>query len=533
MQVKATRIPYRQTGAFSGLVLDYIDQLPEIRSFQAHMPGMKSIEAAIKNRNGFTTNREQLVIALQQQYTGLETAEAVKANIERLRHPECYTITTAHQNNIFTGPLYFIYKILHVINIARKCAAAYPDKMFVPVYYMGSEDADLDELNHITVNGEKLRWETVQQGAVGRMKTDKSVTALINRMEGMLAVLPHGAEIIALFRKHYTEGKKIQDATFHFVDALFSRFGLVVLIPDNSLLKQLMIPVFRDELLQSRSASLVKSTNEQLAAAGYKVQASGRDINLFYLKDDLRNRIERTPDGFRVVDTDIRFSEAAILQELEQYPERFSPNVILRGVFQETILPDIAFVGGGGETAYWLQLKALFDYYQVPYPMLVLRNSFMLLEQKWKLISQAMDFQPADLFLSERHLLERIIEKKTPGKTSVQAGLDELHGLYARLKEQAGAVDSTLKTHVEALETNAKNRLAALGKKMLRAEKRKYITEQQRIAKLKAVLFPGDGLQERTENISYFYAKWGSGFLDQLLEHSLCFEQEFVILEEG
>lgn len=532
MQVKAARIPYRQTGAFSGLVLDYIDQVPAIRSFQAHTPGMNGIEAAIRNRNVFTTNREQLVNALQQQYAGVETTDAVRANIERLRHPDCYTITTAHQNNIFTGPLYFIYKILHVINIARTCAAVYPDKTFVPVYYMGSEDADLEELNHITVNGEKLRWETTQQGAVGRMKTDKSITALINRMEGMLAVLPHGAEIIALFRKHYTEGKQLQDATFHFVDALFSRFGLVVLIPDNSLLKQLLIPVFRDELLQSRSASLVKSTNAQLAAAGYKVQASGRDINLFYLKDDLRNRIERTADGYRVTDTAIRFSEAEILQELEQYPERFSPNVILRGLFQETILPDIVFVGGGGETAYWLQLKALFDYYQVPYPMLVLRNSFMLLEHKWKQVSQAMDFQPADLFLPERRLLERLIEKTTPGKTSVQDRLDELQKLYATLKEQAGAVDPTLAAHVEALETNAKNRLSGLEKKMLRAEKRKYNTEQQRIAKLKAVLFPGDGLQERTENISYFYAKWGSTLLDQLLDNSLCFEQEFVLLEE-
>lgn len=532
MNFNTARIPYRQTGAFSGLVLDFIDQAESIRPFLAGAASLQGLEKAIERRDGFNTNRAVLVEALTAQYAGVETSELVRRNIQLLASANTYTITTAHQNNIFTGPLYFIYKILHAIKLAQVCSASFPGKTFVPVYYMGSEDADLDELNHITITGEKLQWETNQRGAVGRMLVDKSLLSLIDRMEGMLGVWPHGAEITGLLRAHYKAGTSLQQATFQFVDALFSRYGLVVLIPDNALLKKQLTPLFREELLKGSSASVVQETNEQLAAAGYKVQASGRAINLFYLKDDIRNRIEKSGEGYKVVDTALKFTTDGLLAELDEHPERFSPNVILRGLYQETILPNITFIGGGGETAYWLQLKKLFEYYRVPFPILVLRNSFLLVEKKWQEYIRALDFTTEDLFQPESRLMSRIMERGNPGKTNISDSIEAMNGVYEKLKLQAAEADSTLQQHVAALNKQAVSRLQELEKKMYRAEKRKYATEQQRIQKLKQVLFPGNGLQERTENISYFYAKWGSGLLDQLLEASLGLEQEFVLLKE-
>lgn len=151
----------------------------------------------------------------------------------------------------------------------------------MPVYYIGSEDADLEELNHIRVNGENLTWNTKQKGAVGRMKLDKQVTALVNQMEGQLGILPFGKEIISLIRESYQEGSTLQEATFRFVHALFNEFGLLVLLPDNAALKQIMIPVFREELLQQPAAAIIEKSATALNEADYKVQASARRLIYF------------------------------------------------------------------------------------------------------------------------------------------------------------------------------------------------------------------------------------------------------------
>lgn len=546
MDFIATRLPYRETGSFSKTVLDYIDQSPSLQPFYAHPVNKQGVLKAIEARKQFNTDRKTLVAELKKQYANVPVSAKVNAHIEQLLNADTFTITTAHQNNIFTGPLYFIYKIVHAIKLADELKAALPENNFVPVYYIGSEDADLDELNNITVDGQKLVWPTKQTGAVGRMKIDKELAKLIVSLEGQLSVLPHGNEIISLLKEHYKEGVTVQDATFSFVHHLFAEYGLIVLLPDNAALKAAMNDIFKDDLLQQTASGIVQTTAEKLETAGYKVQANPREINLFYLKDSLRERIEkgngegRVENGewgmgngeWRVVNTDLKFSETELLAELQNSPERFSPNVILRGLYQETILPNIAFIGGGGETAYWLQLKDLFDHYKIPFPILVLRNSFLLLENKWQEKIAKLHFTIADFFLKEQELLTKLVARDSRNETKLNGALTELENLYASFKKQATAVDSTLEKHVEALKLKTVSRLQELEKKMLRAEKRKFSDQQRQIHTIKSHLFPGDGLQERIDNLSFYYAKWGADFIQQLYKHSPALEQEFVILTE-
>lgn len=539
MDFIATRLPYRETRSFSKTVLDYIDQSPALQPFYTHPVSKNGVLKAIEARKQFATNRELLVAELKKQYAAVPAAAKVNEHIEQLLQANTFTVTTAHQNNIFTGPLYFIYKIVHAIKLADELSALLPGNKFVPVYYIGSEDADVDELNNITVGGQKLVWLTNQTGAVGRMKIDKELTKLITSLEGQLSVLPHGHEIISLLKEHYKEGVTIQDATFSFVHQLFAEYGLIVLLPDNAALKATMHDVFKDDLLQQTASGIVQATAEKLANAGYKVQANPREINLFYLKDSLRERIERVngegkmENGeWRVVNTDLKFSETELLTELENNPERFSPNVILRGLYQETILPNIAFIGGGGETAYWLQLKDLFDHYNIPFPLLVLRNSFLLLENKWQEKIAKLHFNIADFFLNDQELINKLVARDSRNETKLNGALTELENLYASFKKQASAVDSTLEKHVEALKLKTVSRLQQLEKKMLRAEKRKFTDQQRQICTVKSHLFPGDGLQERIDNLSYYYARWGNDFIHELYKHSPALEQVFVILTE-
>lgn len=553
MHFISTRLPYRQTNAFTKTVLDYIDQAAALRPFYSNPATISGIQKAIEARKQFPTNRQVLVEELTKQYAGIETTGKVADNIRSLLSADTFTITTAHQNNLFTGPLYFIYKIIHAIKLAEQLQESLPQYRFVPVYYIGSEDADLEELNHTWVNGEKIVWETKQTGAVGRMLIDKALVKLIDKMEGQLSVLPYGAEIISLLKQYYKEGTTIQDATFRFVQHLFADKGLVVLLPDNAALKKQMIPVFEDDLLHQTASGIVEQTAAELEKAGYKVQAHPREINLFYLKDNIRTRIEKKNGEWAIVNGEwatgnsellmvngvsnerkgkSMLNETELLKHLNDYPENFSPNVILRGLYQETILPNIAFIGGGGETAYWLQLKNLFDHYKVPFPVLVLRNSFLIVEKKWQERIAKLGFTTEDFFRPAEELLNQLVTKESKNQTKLNGSLSETAAVYELLKKQAGSIDSTLEKHVDALKVKAIYRLQELEKKMLRAEKRKFTDQQRQISTIKENLFPGNGLQERKENISYYFALYGKEFLTELFHASLSLEQEFVILSE-
>jgi len=531
MDCTSYSLPYGQVGQFSAIILDYLNNVSRIQPFFDHPVSIEGIKQAIEKRKAFPTDRGLLVDVLQAQYAGIASSEKVNKNIRDLALENAFTVVTAHQPNIFTGYLYFIYKILHVIKLSDYLNAQLADHRFIPVFYMGSEDADLEELGKIFLSGEKITWDTDQKGAVGRMNT-RNLEKIIGRVAGELGVYPFGKELISLLNECYLQASDIQSATFRLVHALFESYGLVVLIPDNASLKRSLTHVFEDDLLHQTPSAVVGQTIEQLSVH-YKVQANPREINLFYLKDNLRERIVKQDDGWKVVGEDIRFSEETLKQELKDHPERFSPNVILRGLLQETILPNIAFVGGGGEMAYWLELKALFAHYTIPFPVLVLRNSFLFVEKSWKQRTAGLGFAVSELFKEERLLLDELVRRDSVLPLKLDTEITELINLFSRLRDMAGSVDVTLQKHVEAMETRAKKELVNLEKKMLRAEKRKFNDQQRQIHAIKNKLFPQNGLQERVENFMPYYARYGRDFLALIYDHSPTLEQQFIVVEES
>ena len=530
MNCTSTSLQYDKTGYFSTIVTDYLQQANELRSFYTHLPNLQGIKDAIEARKSFANHRALLKSVLEKQYAGIETTAAVKQNIQLLQNENTFTITTAHQPAIFTGTLYFVYKILHTIKLATWLKEQLPPYNFVPVFYMGSEDADLDELGKIYLHNEKIVWDTRQTGAVGRMNT-KGLEKIIARIEGELSVLPYGRELVQMLKDCYLNSADIQTATFKLINTLFAAYGLIVLIPDNADLKKVMQPVFEEDLLHQSASVLVGKTISRLSAH-YKVQANPRAINLFYLKDDKRERIEVKDGKYEVLNTAISFSKEEMVKELQEHPERFSPNVILRGIFQETILPNIAFIGGGGEMAYWLELQDLFKENKVPYPVLILRNSFLVVESKWKEKITRLGFNAEDFFQPAQQLLTVLVTRNKNGELKLENELAEVHQLYQLLKKKAGNIDKTLQQHIEALQARAVKPLHELEKKMLRAEKRKYEDQQRQIHAVKNALFPFNSLQERIENFMPYYAKWGNAFVDMIYKNSLALEQQFVVLEQ-
>ena len=513
------KIPLADTKAFSSFFLDYINQKETLRPFYNRFPKPANFKEQIADKSSFPRqHREVLVAALQKQYRDLNAAEIVSTNITSLSDPKTFTITTGHQLNIFTGPLYFVYKIVTVINACRKLKELHPEYNFVPVYWMASEDHDYDEIKYFRLYGKKYVWETSQTGAVGRFST-----------QGFDKLLKEIPGDVSIFRDAYTKSKTLAGAVRHYVNSLFGNEGLVVLDADDRDLKKLFIPAIEQDVFSNSTHSLVDKTNKSLEQLGYKTQVFCRDINFFYLDKSLRGRIEKQGDTFRVVENDLSFTEGELRHMMLNEPEKFSPNVIMRPLYQEWILPNLAYVGGPAENIYWLQLKNVFDHYKVPFPMLMPRNFAVVVDHtvQRKLEKTGLDFNM--LFEDKNFLYNHWTLNNSKHDLTVGAERTTIREIYNQLKDRAESIDRTLGPFTDAEGKRVMNSLEKIERKLLRAEKRLHADKLRQIEAVKDAIFPNGSLQERTDNFLNFYQR-DNKFISKLINHLDPFDYRFNVL---
>jgi bacillithiol synthase len=457
---------------------------------------------------------------LKEQYANIEEVQPlVQQNIKLLGQPNTFTVTTGHQLNIFTGPLYFVYKIITAINTCRLLNETYPEYNFVPVYWMATEDHDFAEVNHFNLFGKNYTWESNQTGAVGRFSTTD--------MADLLATLP---EACPVFTEAYTHYKTLTDATRAITHALFGQYGLVSLDGDHPALKRVLLPVIKQELTQHTSHKLVSEVSAKLAAQ-YKAQVMSREINFFYLDAGRRERIVREENTYKVLNTDLSFSEEEILRLAEEAPEKFSPNVILRPMYQEMLLPNLAYIGGGAEVNYWFQLKPVFEAYKVPFPIVMLRNSALYINKASANRRQKLNLQPEDLFKDTNVLKKQITAQFEQDGLSLTEEKEQVEAVFQRIAQLAAGIDPTLAKTVAAERQKTHNALEVLEKKLVKANDSKYETYFNQLTNLKEKLFPGGSLQERTDNLLTYQTN-NPEFIQELLKALDPLENKFTILEE-
>ena len=543
--MEASCINYKDTGSFSPTVIDYLEDNPALRSFYSYRPDLDGF-AEFLNKKKVIANREILVNVLKEQYSFESAAKVspptgggdlegannpVLENISLLASPNTYTITTGHQLNIFAGPLYFIYKIVTAIKLSQQLKKAFPDKNFVPIYWMASEDHDFAEINYTNIGGKKVHWWYEASGATGRINPETMRLAL-NQYKGALGIEKHAHELAEIVETAYTKFDKLADATRYLVNALFGQYGLVVIDADDHLFKKQFALIMERDIIEQNSFKNISATNEKLQQLGVNIQVNPREINFFYLLDGLRERIVFENGCYRVLNSEIGFSEVELKQEISKYPERFSPNVVMRPLYQECILPNIAYIGGGAEVVYWLELKLNFDYYKVDFPILVLRNSGLVIGRETASKITKMELQPADLFKSIDNIKNDWIKKHSKHTLSLSEEWRELASVFEKIKLRAHKIDSTLAPSAEAVQTRLKHAIDNLEKKLIKAEKRNYHTRLEQVNQIKNDLFPRDSLQERTENFGLYYVKWGQCFIDELIKNFEPLAFKFTVLTE-
>lgn len=495
------KLDLSSTKAFPKLFLDYINKRSELTSFYREYPDIQGFKSIIEAKPFTADKRKVLVDALQNQYKNIDS----KPDFSVLLQPNTYTVTTGHQLNIFTGPLYIIYKIVTIINLAKQLKEAYPAYNFVPVYWMATEDHDFAEIASFSLFGKKYTWETEQKGAVGRMNPAE--------LQAILEALPEKTE---LFENAYLNNSTLADAVRQYMHQLFGNQGLISIDGDDKALKSLFTDVIKDDLLNNTAYKLVNEASKKIHDLGYETQISPREINFFYLENGLRERIVKEDSQYKVLNTEISFSESEILQLVDNEPEKFSPNVVLRPLYQQMILPNLAYIGGPSEVPYWLQLFDMIEHYGEPFPMLMPRNFALVINEASRKRIEKLCVAVEDLFLDDVTLRRSYVEKNSENSLSLVFEMDDFSEIFERIVKKAIVIDATLKAPVEAEKAKLANAIDNLEKRLKKAEERNQETSVTQLLALKNKLFPDGGLQERKENFLNFYLN-DKAFIDKLL----------------
>ena len=505
-----SEIPYQETNKFSKLVLDYLNEDEKLKSFVNHFPTLDNFDKQITEKQKHAVNRQVLVEVLQQQNSSVSLSNLSKKNIESLLNNNTFTVTTGHQLCLFTGPLYFIYKIISTINLAEQLRVKYPKYNFAPVFWMATEDHDFKEVNHIHLFGKKIEWDNKKSGAVGRINLD-GFQSVLTELKSALGTSENAEKLVSLFEDAYLKHDNLADATRYLVNELFGKYGLVIMDGDDKRLKQQFIPTIKKDILEQGFKKVIIKCSADLANE-YKAQAYVRPINFFKLSDGKRELIKG----------------GITEKEIEEHTESFSPNVLLRPFYQETILPNIAYIGGGAEVAYFMQLKTAFVQENIPFPILLLRNSAMLLNGNQNKKRQDLGFSVADLFLSEDELNKKYVLNQSQVNVSLADEQIELEKLYKSLATKNSDIGWKNNIHSQ-LQKQLKS-FANLEEKLIRMEKKKHEFSLNQISKIKQQLFPNNSLQERHDNFISFYLTHGENFIKIMKENLNPLNPNFVVL---
>jgi len=501
--------------------------------FSKYTASLESFETVIADRKKFPVNRPLLVHALLNQYKAYGMGEEKTLQvIKSLESENTFSVVTAHQPSLFTGPLYFVYKILSTIHLSRVLQKTYPTYNFVPVFISGGEDHDFDEINHLQLFNQTVSWENDEAGPVGKMNTSSLIPTLA-KMEEILGEQSSAKKFHALLTKHYGQSNSYGQAALTFVNELFEQYGLIVFNMDNRLLKEAFIPVIKAEIFEERSAPLVNETQEKLAEVGFKSQAHARDINFFYMTKGVRERIVFEDGKYKVLNTALEFSKEALETYIEEHPDHFSPNVVTRPLYQETILPNLAYIGGGGELAYWLERKSQFEAFNTFYPMLIRRNSVLWVDNGSRKKIEKLGLSVDDFFGDKDGIVKSFVTLHSTAELDFSDQKARIKQEVDQLIEQGKQIDPTLGKSLEAEKTRLTKSVDQMASRIVRAEKQKHDVGIKQIEKLKTKLFPKNGLQERVDNFIPFYLKHGDTFFETLLAELNPLEKDMVIFIEA
>lgn len=509
---------------------DYINQKDTTKPLYKFQPSPEGIHAALEERKKFQPNRKVLVSALKRQYQEAEIShKQVESNIEKLANDNCFSITTGHQLNLFGSTQYFIYKIVEVIKYTQQLKEQHPECDFVPMFWLASGDHDFDEVKFAKINGKKYQWETNEKGPVGRYNPQAVLEVIEELNDFWQSEANTGTYLKELFSKAYSK-PTLSQATRYWTHELFKNYGLVVIEGDDNELKKEFKHIIKKELYQETTFEEVDKTNNYLSQNNYHIQVYARPINLFMITEHGRERIVKLNDRFATVESETSFSYEEIERLIEEMPDVFSPNALMRPMYQETILPNLAYVGGAGEIAYWLQIKSAFEAHGVFYPQVISRNSGIWLSRRIGKKLEKIGVSYPELFSRKEDLIADYAESHHSGKRFFQLS-ETIELLWEEFHEESEKAFHHLKVKTGVTAAEKIKELKKLRHDLRKIVKSKNDTDILLLHEVFDVIFPNGGFQERFDTFLPSYMQLGQSYFDTLFEHIKPAEHQVIFFE--
>jgi bacillithiol biosynthesis cysteine-adding enzyme BshC len=537
-EMERSALPLSRLPQTTHLFLDYLENFPKVSEFYAYPHDDAGVIAAAREAQrmrGTTTGMEAsagVVKILRRQNQELGGDESVARNLDRLRD-RAVAIVTGQQIALFGGPAYTIYKAVTAIHWARWLSER--DIPAVPIFWMASEDHDFSEVSHVewASHGETTRLEidaghgtfvtpggTPAGGPVGDIMLGTAMESVVASATAALEG-PPGEEIADALRAAYSAGETLGSAFGKLLARLFAGRGLILLDPRDAAIHQMAKPVLRAAAEQAEP--LMKdllSRGKALEAAGYhaQVKVTAQSTLLFRLVEGKREPVRRRGEGYSA--EKLMFTREELLAAIDQHPEEFSANALLRPVMQDALLPTAAYVGGPAEVAYFAQSEALYRKLNIRMPAVLPRASFTLVDARTARILRKYKLNVADLFAGGQRVRERIENQSLPKDLArrFRTGEKNLARLLKTLRSPLRRLDPTLLGALDTTQRKMLYQYAKLSAKTGRAEGFRTGVLERDKRRLTDILYPKRGLQERTLSALPFQAAWPGDLIDELLD---------------
>lgn len=527
--VRRTRtIPFKALPRTSKLQVDYVEAPERLAGFFAHRwDGVASLERLAPEVAERFRNRDLLADGLTRQNRLFGSSDLTFEHIELLRHSDAVAVVTGQQAGLFGGPLFTIYKALTAIELAARLRER--GTPAVPVFWVASEDHDFEEVNHTTVASRAAGLASVRiepcayepDRPVGQVSLCAEIGGWVDELFEKLPQTVYSEQLRADLHAAYAPGAGFAEAFARLMARLFAPFGVVLIDPLQPDMKTLASPTYAAAIERTGEiAAALVERSEALVAAGYHAQVHTAPdmVPLFVLDEGRRRAMIRTDDGFELKAGGKSFTERELLEFAHTAPERLSPNVTLRPVVQDTLLPTVGYVGGPAEVAYFAQIHPVYGILDRPMPVIVPRASATLVDHDSAKTLDRYGLSLEELVGDRESRLRHVVERSLDGPT---AGLiDEVEANLARdldrLRAALEVSDPTLAASLNGSHRKMFYQLNKLRMRFIRAASGRDELLQRRLAMAEAFLHPHDVLQERVLNVFTYLVLTGYDLIGDL-----------------
>ena len=521
-------VPIKDLPRLPRLVHDYFCAYGKVEEFyDGDFRNLDAFKRQTERALGRPLPRQPLAEILTEQNQKYGCGSRTLDNIRKIAQDEACAVVTGQQVGLFSGPLYTIYKALTAVKLAEDLNRRGFGR-FVPVFWLASDDHDLAEIDHVVLPDKDSRLMTVRcQMPAGEAKIPASnailppeISECLRQIQDLTRDSEFKAGVIRQLAEAYRPGRSMVEAFALWMTRLFASSGLIFMDAADPRLKALGKEVFYREIAEdSPSTEAARAASEKLRLAGYdeQIHLHDRILNIFYVERG-RRTIQRSPTGYEVKDPPQAFGKDELLALAEEKPYLFSPNVLLRPLYQDALLPTVAYIGGPGEIAYFAQMKGVYDKFRMPMPVVYPRKTVTIIEKRIDHVLKKFDLRIPDIWTKGEQLIPEMAKAALPEpvEAALRLALSHLDQDVESLTREIISLEPALKNSVGLAQGKIRRQWDFLEKKILQAaEKRNEITVQQ-LRRAVDNLYPNRNLQERLFNIVFYLIKYGPAFMDRL-----------------